>query len=397
MFSLRAVALGKTYQAYRRPIDSLKELFFKKDCGEVDWAVRDVSFEVQTGGSLGIVGDNGAGKSTLLRLIAGAASPTAGRIERQGRVSAILELGAGFHPELSGRENLRIGCAALGLSPRETATMIPAIIAFSELGTAIDRPVRTYSSGMYLRLGFAVATVIEPNILVVDEHLSVGDLHFRYKCMRRIAALRQAGCSLVLCSHSLYTVREVCERTLWLRDGRPAMLGETGAVLDVYQDYVRARETSTETSDQALTPSPKIADNYLDTIVLHTSHGGARIATYGSAILEITAHLSALARREGVHVGVLITRNDGVWCYGTSTRIDGLDQGMRNLGNGRYGVRLVLDPVPLLSGLYSFTVSLMDSRSPLVFDTRSGAAPFEVRHGGQEVGVAEIAHRWEFV
>src|SRR5690606_38935470 len=148
--------------------------------------------------------------------------------------------GAGFHPDLSGRDNIRIGCAVLGLSAEETDRLQPTIEEFSELGEFLDRPVRTYSSGMQLRLGFSVATAVEPEILVVDEHLSVGDQHFRHKCMRRIQALREQGCALVFCSHDLYAVREVCERTLWLHEGQPRMLAASGGVVDAYQDHVRS-------------------------------------------------------------------------------------------------------------------------------------------------------------
>src|SRR5690606_12992188 len=161
------------------------------------WALRDVTLEVPVGGSLGIIGDNGAGKSTLLRLLAGASAPTVGTVERRGLTSAMLSLGAGFHPDLSGRDNIRIRCAVLGLSAEETDRLQPTIEEFSELGEFLDRQVRTYSSGMQLRLGFSVATAVEPEILVVDEHLSVGDQHFRHKCMRRIQALREQGCALV--------------------------------------------------------------------------------------------------------------------------------------------------------------------------------------------------------
>jgi lipopolysaccharide transport system ATP-binding protein len=230
MLSLHTQGLGKAYKVHRRPIDSLKEALLRRSLSEPVWAVQDVDLDLEAGGSIGIIGENGAGKSTLLRLLAGVTRPSCGVVTHVGRVGTMLQLGAGFHPDLPGTENVRIGCAVMGLSPRETDALLPAIIDFAELGDFIHRPLRTYSSGMTLRLGFAVAVAQRPDLLVVDEHLSVGDLHFRYKCLRRIAELRESGCALVLCSHDFHSVRETCDRTLWLHQGRPRMLADTASV-----------------------------------------------------------------------------------------------------------------------------------------------------------------------
>lgn len=402
MFSIRAESLSKAYQIYRAPIDSLKELFLRRRYAETFWAVRDVSFEVVAGGSIGIIGENGAGKSTLLKLLAGALKPSSGRVERSGRVAAILQLGAGFHPDLSGLENIRIGCAVLGLSPAETEYILPRIVEFSELGHFIERPLRTYSSGMYLRLGFSVSTAIDPDILVVDEHLSVGDQHFRYKCMRRIMALREAGCALVFCSHDLFSVGEVCERTLWMEGGYSRMLADTPSVLKAYQDYEREKDASctrlsTLPEEEALTDHQHKhpADNYIREASLGGDVRNGVIETGCRLELRIIAELNEAAWRDGIHVGVLIVRNDAVWCYGVSTKMEGMATGLFPLGGNSYGASFIIDHLSLLSGQYSFTLALMDARSPLVFHTRKGAAPFTVRHAGKEVGLARIPHRWE--
>lgn len=396
MISLRAEGLGKAYRMYKRPIDSLKELFLRRDYAETFWALKDVTFEVARGGSLGIIGDNGAGKSTLLKLLAGATVPTTGRVERIGRTSAMLSLGAGFHPDLSGTENIRIGCAVLGLSPAETEAIAPKIVEFSELGDFIERPVRTYSSGMQLRLGFSVATAIDPEVLVVDEHLSVGDQHFRHKCMRRIMELQQSGCSLILCSHDLHVVREVCERALWIRDGRPAMLAASPNVVDAYQDHARARDAEAgpalpESADAA----QHLTENYLKEITIGGDCRNGIIETGGTLELRILARLSDAVYRDGIHVALLIVRSDAVWCYGVMSKWDGLSNGLYPLGaQGDYGIRFIVEHLPLLAGEYSFTVSLMDDRSPHVYHTMSGVAPFAVRNGDKDVGVARIPHRW---
>ena len=398
MFSIRARSLGKAYRIYDRPIESLKELLTGRSHARTQWAVRGVDFDVLAGGSIGIIGDNGAGKSTLLRLLAGAALPSEGRVERAGRVSALLQLGAGFHPDLSGRENIRIGCAVLGLSPGETAELLPAIVEFSELGPFIDHPLRTYSSGMSLRLGFAVATAMSPDILVVDEHLSVGDQHFRHKCMRRIEALRARGCTLAFCSHDMYAVGEVCERTLWLRQGRVAMLADTPSVLAAYQDHVRERDAASDRAEAPAQPPARpggVHGTCIEQVELEARLHDGCVATGSPLAVRITARVAAQAWHEGVQVGLVIVRNDAVWCYGVSTKMDGLSQGLQPLGGDRYGIRFVIDALPLLSGSYSFTVALMDDGSPLVYDSRAGMAPFEVRHGGKDVGVAYVTHRWE--
>lgn len=400
MIALRAAGLGKAYRLYDRPIDSLKELFLRREYARTFWALRDVSLEVARGGSLGIIGDNGAGKSTLLRLLAGDLSPSEGTLERAGRTSAMLSLGAGFHPDLSGRDNIAIGCAVLGLSPRETEAVTPAIIAFSELEEFIDRPVRTYSSGMQLRLGFSVATAVEPELLIVDEHLSVGDQHFRHKCMRRILALRERGCTLVFCSHDLHAVREVCEHALWLREGSPALLATTPAVVDAYLDHVRARDAASQypasPSSDFARPAP--TEDYLEEITLSAPGGEVQELSTGDRLeLTIVARLSPAALTEGVTVAVLIVRSDQVWCYGTVSKWDGASESLYPLGGDRYGIKFVVQSLPLLAGTYSFTVSLMDRDTPHVYDSAPGVAPFRVRNEGKDVGVARLLHEWQAI
>ena len=238
---LRVRGLGKKYRLYASPGERLKALLGWSDRSQAHWALKDVDFELQRGQCLGVVGDNGAGKSTLLKLLAGTLQPSHGEIHRLGRVTAILELGAGFHPEFSGRDNLMYGASFIGLRHQELTERLDEIIAFSELGEAIDRPVKTYSSGMAVRLAFALVTAVQPELLIIDEALSVGDQHFQKKCIDRIETFRRNDCTILFCSHSLYHVRQLCDHALWLDKGLTRGLGDTDSVLAAYETHVRSQ------------------------------------------------------------------------------------------------------------------------------------------------------------
>ena len=240
MIAVSATGLGKEYRRYPRPLDRVLEWAGRGVRHEAFWAVRDVSFEVERGGALGIVGDNGAGKTTLLAMLAGATEPTRGTLSVAGRASSILELGAGFHGEFSGRENIFLAGAAQGMGRSEVARRAQQIIDFSELGEFIDLPVRTYSSGMFLRLAFSIATASEPEVLVIDEALAVGDQRFQAKCADRIVQFLQRGGTLIFCSHNLYQVKKLCRHAVWLDHGRVAAEGPAARVCDAYADRSRA-------------------------------------------------------------------------------------------------------------------------------------------------------------
>lgn len=199
------------------------------------WALRNVNFDVPPGSAIGLIGDNGAGKSTLLRLIGRVGRPDAGTISVRGRIGALLDLGAGFHPDLTGRENVMVGGVINGLSRRDVRREFDAIVAFAGLEASIDNPLRTFSTGMQMRLAFAVATVVEPEILLVDEILSVGDIAFQHKCAVRIQELRSRGSTLVVCSHSGETIREICDTAVWLEKGEVCKIGRAEDVMMAYE------------------------------------------------------------------------------------------------------------------------------------------------------------------
>jgi ABC-type polysaccharide/polyol phosphate transport system ATPase subunit len=236
MLIIKADKVSKCFRIYRRPSDHLKELltFGKRRYHEPFWAVKDVDLAVERGACLGIIGENGSGKSTLLRILAGVIRRTEGTIEVHGRVSALLELGAGFNPEFTGRENIFLNASSLGFSDAQTRERIPGIEKFAEIGEFVDRPVKTYSSGMFVRLAFAVAIHMDPDVLIIDEALSVGDIFFQQRCIRRIQHLKQQGVTIVFVSHDLQAVRSLADRTIWMEHGRARLEGKTDEVVAKY-------------------------------------------------------------------------------------------------------------------------------------------------------------------
>ena len=232
--SIKVNDLGKRYKLYAKPSDRLMEILFRSSRHKAFMSLEQVSFEVSKGESLGIIGDNGAGKSTLLKILAGTLSPSAGTVSIQGRVAALLELGAGFHQEFTGRQNIYLNAALLGLSETEIGNREQEILDFAELGQFIDQPIKTYSSGMVVRLAFSIATSVDPDILVIDEALSVGDQYFQKKSLDRMLRFKECGKTIVFCSHSMYTVNLLCNRAIWLEQGQ---LREQGLSTEVTANY----------------------------------------------------------------------------------------------------------------------------------------------------------------
>ena len=238
---LQVVDAGKEYRLYATPRDRLKALVTGRRYHRSHWALQGVNFSLHRGQCLGVIGDNGAGKSSLLKLLAGTMQPTTGRVDRIGRVTAILELGAGFHPDFTGRDNLYFAGSLIGIAQAEMQKLEAGIVEFAELGDAIGRAVKTYSSGMTVRLAFALVTAVQPDVLIIDEALAVGDQHFQKKCIERITAFRKAGCTILFCSHSPYHIRHLCDVALWLDGGRVRELGATEPVLAAYEMHTRLR------------------------------------------------------------------------------------------------------------------------------------------------------------
>lgn len=236
--AISAQGVGKLYLLYKRPQDRLKQSILGRlgrNYAQTFWALRNVSFEVNRGEALGIIGRNGSGKSTLLQILAGTLQLTEGRFTSNGRLTALLELGAGFNTEFTGRENILLNGATLGIPEREMRKLSEKVIDFAQIGDFIDQPVKIYSSGMFIRLAFSIATAVDPDILIIDEALAVGDMGFVFKCMNRMKQMREQGATVILVTHDVQTVRSFCDKALWLKDGQVAM---SGAPLDVTSRYM---------------------------------------------------------------------------------------------------------------------------------------------------------------
>ncbi|MBT3531471.1 MAG: ATP-binding cassette domain-containing protein [Gammaproteobacteria bacterium] len=243
MTRISVQSLNKDFRIYERPQDRLAELIFRKPRHTLYHVLSDISFALPDAKSLGIIGDNGAGKSTLLKLLVGTLQPTSGDITIHGQVAALLELGAGFHPEFTGRKNIYLNASLLGVPDENIAQLEKDIIHFSELDYFIDRPVKTYSSGMFVRLAFSIATMVRPDILIIDEALSVGDMAFQKKCVQRMNEFREQQKTMVLCSHSMFHIQELCDIAIWIHKGKIREMGECDKVVGHYEDFCNNKKT----------------------------------------------------------------------------------------------------------------------------------------------------------
>ncbi len=405
--SLQVNGLGKCYGVYAKPQQRLVKLFTGKPAPQQHWSLRDVSFGLQKGQCLGVIGDNGAGKSTLLKLLAGSLQATQGRIVRNGRLTAILELGAGFHPEFTGRENLLFAGGFIGFSASDMQRLAPEILAFSELGDAIDRPIKTYSSGMVVRLAFALVTAVQPEVLIIDEALAVGDQHFQKKCVERIEQFRNQGCTILFCSHSLYHVRQLCDQVLWLDRGRMKALGPMDEVITAYETHVRLQETTTlnhsagaaaqadaqlttENTAQSTTKrAAAITQAWLDGLQ------GAERLVLQTPNVRIT--LQAVTDDEAPpSMGFMLEQYKGVGIMSMATHAEGVQPVAmgRKQGQTEWSITLTLIDLPLHSGTYVLSFYLFDAQGLVVCDEWKDHIVFDWISPSLTPGLVRLPHVW---
>lgn len=391
MTAVIAHGLAKHYRIYPGPRSLLRELVTGNPAHSLVRALEDISFQVEQGEAFGVVGENGAGKSTLLKVLTGTTVPSAGTLRVEGRVSALLELGAGFHHEFSGRENVYFSGALSGYSRPEIAAREEEIIEFSELERVIDNPVKTYSSGMILRLGFAIATGFEPTILIIDEALAVGDQRFQKRCTDRILDFKQRGATILFCSHNLHLVKSLCDRALWLERGRERDLGDAGRVADRFADYMRSPDPAD--IPEAARQSTHFTSSVTDVEILGPRGAGQAEFQPGDTLeLAIEAEFTEdFGGRPAI--GVAVVRNDGTLVYSSNTARE--QHKLSETGQGRTRCRFVMPNLQLLPGTYYCNVFTTDEASLLAYHSAQEAVRFSVTSEATEQGVVRLDHYWE--
>jgi len=364
-------------------------------------ALDGVNLDVEAGRTLGIIGRNGSGKSSLLKLIAGIGKPTSGTVRVSGRVSALIELGAGFHPEISGRENVFINGMMLGLSKAEIARRFDDIVAFAELGQFIDEPVKTYSSGMYMRLGFAVAINVDPDVLLVDEVLAVGDEGFTHKCLEKFAEFRRRGKTIVLVTHTLDLVTRFCDEALWLDGGKVCGSGDPKRVVDAYLLEVANSENRTST-EAVPEPGPQPGSNgagrwgsreaEIEQVELVRADGQVAHVFESGHPMRIRVRVRAPQPLNDFVFGIGIFTADGVCCFGTNTHIEGSVP--RELsGSGEFTVDI--DRLDLVAGAYRLDVAV-HRQDGVPYDYHRLLYSFRVASPLKDTGIYRPRHRWTF-
>ena len=383
--------LSKIYRVYSSPWDRLRELLTRRPRHREFRALQEIGFALPRGQGLAILGENGAGKSTLLKILAGVTAPTSGSFRVQGKVASILELGSGFHPEFTGRQNIVLNAAMLGLDEQELRRKMPDIIAFSELGEFIDQPVKTYSTGMAMRLGFSIATQVEPEVLIIDEALSVGDGYFQKKCMDRLLRFVNGGGTLLFCSHAMYYAAAFCQRALWLRQGRAEALGPVLDVVREYERFLLAKGAASEPADGAAAaesarPGPaRIA-------AVRLAGAPAEPVYVPGQPWELEIEWEADDPRLAFHLGVGVNRIDEVEVLSLATHLDGLPP---CTGERRYAARLSLPRLPLVKGDFTLYVFLLDEEGLHIYDQRILRRAFTVESPAYAFGLVRVDHSWD--
>ncbi len=412
MIAIEVDCISRIYQKYsaRHRFQTFKSALVKGDLfkalkpDELVTALEEVSLNVEKGQTFGVIGENGSGKSTLLKVIAGIAKPTRGRVRTEGKVSALIELGAGFHPEISGRENIYINGIMLGLSKKEISAKFDEIVDFAELEDFIDAPVKTYSSGMYMRLGFAIAINVNPDILLIDEVLAVGDASFVPKCLDRIDDFRRREKTILFVSHDLDTVAKICDSVAWLKGGRVQAVGEPKRIVDAYlQDVAEKQEKDFEKRRQEPTGVQEEDRNRrenrwgkreieISRVSLKSAGGKEKNVFSPDEGMVIEIDISSPSPQKDFVFGIGVFNSQGVLCYGTNTHLEDCEP-VSIEGEGKVVCRI--ERLGLVNGTYYLDVAV-HKRDGYPYDYHRNLYSFLVSSSLKDEGIARLPHGWEF-
>jgi ABC-type polysaccharide/polyol phosphate transport system ATPase subunit len=415
----------KSFKLYKERASTLKERILRKGRNKYEkfLALDDVSITIKKGQTVGLLGRNGSGKSTLLKLLTGILYPDHGQINMQGKVSSLLELGAGFHPDFTGRENIFMNAAILGLTKKEIKAKLNQIIAFSELKDYIDNPVKNYSSGMYMRLAFSIAIMVEPDILLIDEVLAVGDAAFQQKCMDQLIKLKTKGTTIIFVSHDLGATKKLCDRVIWINRGKIIDDGLPGKVIDGYLAYLANEENirmieeqqqsvdKTEEDAGVIDHQESVAAYQPETdpgndsnrrgnrfveitdVILSNSDKTKKLSFMSGEALEINLIYKVNKTVENPVFGVSFYTIDNTLCYGTSTYIDQYE--MNHFTVGDTGTVVFKVPsLDFIAGTYTISVSVQDQNGNQ-YDLHDKRNSFKVTSLSDETGIAKLNHYWE--
>ena len=386
--------IKKSFRVYLDKGRTLKELvlFSKRRKYEERQVLQGISFEVKKGEALGLIGHNGCGKSTTLKLLTRIMYPDSGTIEMRGRVSSLIELGAGFHPDMSGRQNIYTNASIFGLTRKEIDTRVDNIIEFSELEAFIDNPVRTYSSGMYMRLAFAVAINVDADILLVDEILAVGDANFQAKCFNKLREIKANGTTIVIVSHSLGQIEEICERSIWIHEGKIQKEGNPREVHPAYLEYMGQKRPEAA-SEKVKSEGERPGDGRvrIKTVeVILGKEGESNVFRTGEPVTLGIAY-NVIERVEEASIGLEVYNGNGVKCYSTDTRTEKMDY-IRLEKDGE--IHLILENLELLNGKYTMDFSIK-SKDNFPIDSYAKAFSFEMYSDVKDTGISRLAHKWD--
>ncbi len=396
MHAIEIQELTKIFRIYADQGRSLKEktLSAKRRKYEERTVLDGISLTVEQGEAIGLVGKNGCGKSTLLKLMSRILYPEGGSVKLNGRVSSLIELGAGFHPDMTGRENIFTNASIFGLTHKEIEERLDEIIEFSEMQEFIDNPVRTYSSGMYMRLAFSVAIHVGADILLIDEILAVGDAAFQAKCFERLMEIKASGTTIVIVSHSMAQLERICDRTVWIDSGKIRMEGAPNEVHPAYLDFMgQRRQLSAPVKQGAAADAEKPDTPAKWTDICLLNEQGERITTFrtGDTVTLQLTYEADPEKAEDALIGLALYRADKALCYGTNTQRERM-QPLRLKTHGT--IRCIFSPMNLIAGTYWFDVALR-RLDMFAYDYAAQAVRFTVYNTIDETGVTRLEHRWE--